>query len=147
MTSTFGGSLSDVSPLGVSPLGLFSLKTTPSRKNLQKISIILHDTLDRIEIPDKIKINLPKIDTTIPCDSEKLEIVFVNLLMNAIQAIGDKKGEVYINIADEPGDITLIYLSIEVMKFVSFSFSPIFEICSHSVFFESLIKNVAPFPL
>jgi len=33
---------------------------------------------------------LPKIDATIPCDSEKLEVVFVNLIMNAIQAIGNK---------------------------------------------------------
>jgi len=84
------------------------IKDRPIKKKPAKISVILHDAFDRIEIHDKIKINLPKTDATIPCDSERLEVVFVNLIMNAIQAIGNKKGEVYINIADEPSDIILI---------------------------------------
>ncbi len=84
------------------------VKDNPIKKKPTEISTVLDDTLDRIEIPDKIKINLPKNDSVIPCDSEKLEVVFVNLIMNAIQAIGNKKGEVFISIADEPGDILLI---------------------------------------
>jgi len=84
------------------------VKDRPIKKKPAKISVILHDALDRIEIPTNIKINLPKTDATIPSDSERLEVVFVNMIMNAIQAIGNNKGEVYINIADEPNDIILI---------------------------------------
>jgi len=106
------------------------IRDNPIKKKPAKISVILHDALDRIEIPDKIKINLPKIDATIPCDSEKLEVVFVNLIMNAIQAIENKKGEVYINIADEPSDIILISIKDSgpgiPKKLISKIFDPLF---------------------
>jgi len=84
------------------------IKDNPVTKKPAKISVILHGSLERVEIPDTIKIKLPKNDAIIPCDSERLGVVFVNLILNAIQAIGNKKGEVYINIADEPSDIVLI---------------------------------------
>jgi len=106
------------------------VKDRPITKKPAKISVILHDTLERIEIPDKIKINLPKTDATIPCDSERLEVVFVNLIMNAIQAIGNKKGEVYINIGDEPCDIVLISIKDSgpgiPKKLISKIFDPLF---------------------
>jgi len=106
------------------------VKDRPITKKPAKISVILHDTLERIEIPDKIKINLPKTDVTIPCDSERLEVVFVNMIMNAIQAIGNKKGEVYINIADEPCDIVLISIKDSgpgiPKKLISKIFDPLF---------------------
>jgi len=106
------------------------VKDRPITKKPAKISVILHDALDRIEIPNKIKINLPKTDATIPCDSERLEVVFVNMIMNAIQAIGNKKGEVYINIADEPCDIVLISIKDSgpgiPKKLISKIFDPLF---------------------
>ncbi len=106
------------------------VKDRPITKKPAKISVILHDTLERIEIPNKIKINLPKTDATIPCDSERLEVVFVNMIMNAIQAIGNKKGEVYINIADEPCDIVLISIKDSgpgiPKKLISKIFDPLF---------------------
>jgi len=83
------------------------IKDRPLTKKPAKISVILHDALGRIEIPNKIKINLPKTDVTVPCDSERLEVVFVNLLMNSIQALGNN-GEIYINVSDEPNEIVLI---------------------------------------
>ena len=84
------------------------IKTSPLKKKPTKISSILHDAYERITIPDKIKINLPKTDATIPCDSDKLETVFVNLIMNSIQAIGDRVGIVNINLIDESDDVLLI---------------------------------------
>jgi len=61
------------------------------------------------EIYEKIvhDFKVSKTDATIPCDSEKLEVVFVNLIMNSIQAMGNN-GEIYINISDESNDIVLI---------------------------------------
>jgi len=86
---------------------LHFIKDIPIEKKTINLSVILHDALDRIEIPDKIKIHLPKTDAAIPCDSDRLEGVFVNLLMNSIQAMGNS-GEIYINISDEPNEIVLI---------------------------------------
>ena len=83
------------------------VKDAPITKKPTSLSVILHDTLQRIKIPNKIKIHLPKTDATIPCDSGRLEIVFVNLIMNAIQAMGNN-GEIYINILEEPNDVVLI---------------------------------------
>jgi len=106
------------------------VRDKPIKKKPAKISVILQNVLDRIEIPDKIKINLPKTDATIPCDSEKLEVVFLNLIMNATQAIGNKKGEVYINIADEPSDIILFSIKDSgpgiPKKLISKIFDPLF---------------------
>lgn len=106
------------------------VRDNPIKKKPEKISVILLDSLGRIEIPEKIKINLPKTDETIPCDSERLGVVFVNLIMNAIQAIENKKGEVYINIADEPDDIILISIKDSgpgiPKKLISKIFDPLF---------------------
>jgi len=84
------------------------IKSYPIKKKPEKISAILHDAIERVFIPDKIKIKLPNTDVTIPCDADRLEVVFVNLIMNSIQAIGNKKGEIYIDLLVEPDDVILI---------------------------------------
>ena len=84
------------------------VKPSPLRKKPTKISTILHNAFERLTIPDTIKINLPKTDITIPCDSDKLETVFVNLIMNSIQAMGGKTGAITINLIEESDDVVLI---------------------------------------
>ncbi len=59
---------------------------------------IIKESSDKITKPNNIKINLPQNDLKIMCDSKKLEIVFINMITNAIQSIGDK-GEITIKIA------------------------------------------------
>jgi len=86
------------------------IKSYPLKKQPTKISVIFQDALERVNIPNKIKIKLPKTDVTIPCDADRLEVVFVNLIMNSIQAIGDKQGEIYIDLIEEPDDVILITL-------------------------------------
>ena len=75
-----------------------------------RISTILHQACERLAIPDNITINLPETDATIPCDSVKLETVFVNLIMNSIQTIGNQVGAISINLKDESDDVLLITL-------------------------------------
>ena len=67
---------------------------------------ILSFVIDRINVPKEVKINLPENDVDINCDFEKLEIVFVNLITNAIQAMSNK-GEINITINDE-GDYNVV---------------------------------------
>ena len=81
---------------------------TPKPLDLQKNSIqqILYITLERIKIPEDIIINHPQMDVEIMCDKDKLEIVFVNLIMNAIQAMNNQ-GEVSIRIIDEYASVLI----------------------------------------
>lgn len=65
------------------------------------VASILSDVLERIEIPSYIDIHPPLVGSTIYCDYEKIETVFVNLLTNAIQAIGEKEGSVDILISED----------------------------------------------
>ncbi len=67
---------------------------------------ILHSSLERMITPDGVIIRLPKYDIKLPCDSEKMEVVFVNLISNAIQAMNNK-GEITID-AMETEDQILI---------------------------------------
>lgn len=74
------------------------------KKRGYSLSMVLMDVMERIEVPNSITIHPPINDHIIFCDPEKLEIVFVNLIVNAIQAIGDNKGDITIEIADAPTD-------------------------------------------
>lgn len=67
-----------------------------------RLSQILHDSLERIPKLNTIKINLPENDLEIHCDAEKMEIVFVNLITNAMQAMNNK-GQIDIRTREESG--------------------------------------------
>lgn len=51
------------------------------------VSEIINDTLARLKIPNTVKIQLPENDLKIFCDKEKLVIVMINLISNALDAI------------------------------------------------------------
>jgi signal transduction histidine kinase len=82
------------------------------KKRGYSLSMILMDVMERIEVPTAITVHPPINDYTIFCDPEKLEIVFVNLIVNAIQAIGDNKGDITVNIADEPTDDDFVEIKV-----------------------------------
>lgn len=48
---------------------------------------ILESAIDKIVVPDQIRIHKPENDVCIFCDRQKIEAVFTNLIMNAIQAM------------------------------------------------------------
>lgn len=63
------------------------IRNTPMKKEKILISKIINASLKSIIIPEKVIINLPQDDVEILCDPFKIEVVFVNLIKNAIQAI------------------------------------------------------------
>lgn len=77
------------------------VRITPA--NLKKTSLkkLLESTLDSIQIPTNITMELPKEDIEIKCDVQKMEIVFINLILNAIQDIGKDEGQIKIKIKEE----------------------------------------------
>lgn len=58
---------------------------------------ILESTNDKLIVPSGVEIHLPDIDVEINCDSQKLEVVFSNIILNAIQSI-EEKGSIKIRI-------------------------------------------------
>jgi two-component system sensor histidine kinase HydH len=63
---------------------------------------LIESSIDAIDVPDNIKIIIPKNDFQIRCDFRKLEAVLSNLLTNSIQAIDDE-GEIIFRL-DDQGD-------------------------------------------
>ncbi len=64
--------------------------------NLNKTSLIqmIDTAVSSIKIPSNVSIKFPTSDIELECDKQKMEIVFINLILNAMQAIGEKQGEV-----------------------------------------------------
>jgi len=67
---------------------------------------ILESSIEKIIIPNSINISKPHDALNINCDSRKLEAVFSNLLMNAIQAIKND-GNINIRIFDDQQNVTI----------------------------------------
>ena len=62
---------------------------------------IVKSTVQLIKKPENIAINLPTNDLHILCDTTRLEVVFTNILLNAIQAIGEEKGTITIRFKEK----------------------------------------------
>ncbi|MGB6784815.1 MAG: PAS domain-containing sensor histidine kinase [Nitrosotalea sp.] len=66
---------------------------------------VLNAVVSKINV-QQVAIDLPKTDTSLICDASKLEIVFSNLILNAIQAMNGI-GSIHIRIKNEEKTITI----------------------------------------
>ena len=82
------------------------IRDKPLQLENTSVQSILTYVLERINIPSEVTINLPENNTKIYCDFEKLEIVFVNLITNAIQAMTNK-GEINITVSDKEDQVLI----------------------------------------
>ncbi|MGQ0771756.1 MAG: sensor histidine kinase [Nitrososphaerota archaeon] len=76
---------------------------TVSKASLNQI---IATVIGRLKIPNTVKITLPEKDLWIVADVVNLEIVFVNLITNAIQAMNDS-GEIEIQSHEDENNITI----------------------------------------
>lgn len=83
------------------------VRAVPLMVNPESIIDILQRSIHMITIPENIRVILPKDDSIIECDVEKLEFVFVNLLLNAIQAIGNDSGHITLKINSEKDGVII----------------------------------------
>jgi signal transduction histidine kinase len=84
------------------------LRNTPIKKSQTNVLTIINDALERITIPNNVMIHAPQNDHKIFCDPQKIEVVLVNLIMNAIQALEQKDGTIDIIVYDESKNDQLI---------------------------------------
>ena len=75
-----------------------------TKKNF-KISSCLYEAIESISVPNNIKIKISKSDISILADPFQLQVVFNNIIMNAIQAIGKKKGEILIRFSEKNSEL------------------------------------------
>ena len=68
------------------------------RINRQRIFLntCIEDSINLLHIPENITVKIEKSDLTVFVDPIQLQVVFNNILINAIQAIGTQKGEIRI---------------------------------------------------
>ena len=84
------------------------VRSTPIIPTNISVKEMLNYSLDVVSVPDNIKVIFPENDVTIECDSEKIENVFVNLILNAVQAIGNNtKGAITIRLEEKTKDIKI----------------------------------------
>ncbi len=82
------------------------VQITPLEVQSIKISELLQYAISSLDIPKNISFSVPDSDIKIKCDIRKLEIVFINIFLNSIQAIGKNIGKIECNI--EKKDSTAI---------------------------------------
>jgi len=83
------------------------VRTTPLILKSHSINQTLKEAMDTLTIPENISIITPKNDVTIKFDHDKIHIVFVNIILNAIQSIGNAKGEININVHETKTHVTI----------------------------------------
>ena len=70
------------------------VRITPLEKESIKISELLKQASNSIEIPPNIFLSIPDSQIEVTCDVRKLEIVFINIFLNAVQSIGKDDGKI-----------------------------------------------------
>ena len=66
------------------------VREIPIKLEKTTLSEIIHESLDSITIPDKIKFILPKDNFELICDKRQLAVGLTNLILNSVQAIKNK---------------------------------------------------------
>ena len=81
------------------------VRTSPLECDEYSLSKIFDSSIDKIVVPDRIHINRPQNDVRLFCDKEKIEAVFTNLLMNAIQAM-ENSGQITVRFFQNNDTVT-----------------------------------------
>jgi len=83
------------------------IKLKPSQLENHSALELLESVLDSMDIQKDIKVNLPDNNTQIFCDKEQCEILFYNLIFNAVQELEEKGGTISIRIKEQDNSIIM----------------------------------------
>ncbi len=83
------------------------VRTTPLHLKQNSMVKTIQDSIDSIDIPETISVKLPQNDVVLSYDRDKVLIVFVNVILNAIQAIDEKEGHISISIKEKRSDVLI----------------------------------------
>ena len=83
------------------------VRTTPLHLKQKSILETIQESIESTDVPENIMIKMPQNDVTFVYDKEKILIVFVNVILNAIQAIDEKQGHISISIDEKRSDVVI----------------------------------------
>lgn len=82
------------------------VRIKPLQKQIVQVSKILSNAILAVGIPSQITVNVPENDNVVSCDQKQMEVVFINILRNSIQAL-DGKGQIDIELFDEDSQVII----------------------------------------
>ena len=77
------------------------VRVTPLHTTNVSIRSIFDSAMESLEIPKNVEIQLPETKLEIKCDARKMEVVFINLILNAIQSIGKREGKIKLKVSEQ----------------------------------------------
>lgn len=77
---------------------------------LARIDEVLQNALELTEVHTDIKISLETSDVEVECDPNQIEIVFSNIMRNAVEAIGEDKGVITVKIDEAPDNVVIKFI-------------------------------------
>ena len=81
------------------------VRITPLQLKQNSILKTINESINSIDVPENISISLPQKDIQFVFDKEKILIVFINIVLNAIQSIGETKGYIKIDLEEYESEI------------------------------------------
>jgi len=102
------------------------VRITPLELETIKINELLNMAKNSLEVPENVLILIPESNIQIKGDLRKLEIVFINIFLNSLQAIGKNKGRIDCKI-EQKGSNAVIEIQDSGPGIQDAVFSKIFE--------------------
>ncbi len=85
------------------------VRNSPLNLTNNSLNQLVQNSLDKVNVPDDVEVVMSKKDIAIDCDSIKLDAVFINLIVNSIQAMHDG-GKIEIKIFEKENMATLEFI-------------------------------------
>src|SRR3990167_3754077 len=104
------------------------VRNSPLKLSTTSLRTIILGSIDKVNVPHDVTITVSDSDAVISCDPIKLDAVFINLIVNAIQAI-PKGGTIEIQIKSNNDDIIIDFIDSGVgipQEFMDKIFEPLF---------------------
>ena len=76
------------------------VRNSPLNLTNTSLKELVQNSIDKVSIPNDVKITISQKDVAVDCDSIKLDAVFINLIINSIQAIPNG-GKIEIKISEK----------------------------------------------
>lgn len=83
------------------------VKNQTMNKKWMKISESVQESIETVTVPSNIVIKIPKSNLMIYADPFQMQIVFNNIIINAIQSIGNNHGEITSKFSENENDVQI----------------------------------------
>ena len=85
------------------------VRTTPLILKSHSVGKTLQEAIETLEVPPNIKVTVLNSDVQIEFDYDKMLVVFVNIMLNAIQSIGKDDGVIKIDVKENKSEVTITF--------------------------------------